>query len=236
MRDTDHSQLRVQYGSDSSIKTNNTNFRTFIKNPKNVTSTKSISIENTPTLPDSVLAYSTLDRNKPSFNKKTYLQSTQIRDYAINKNKESNEKSIEKEAQTQKNQSKSLQRFPDILKDKYSRNTTSIDGNNIIDVDYSYKAKSDASKQPVPTIKELSAKEEYLIKQYPKLIILKENLKTLNASEVEEIESRKSSNPSNVKRVEFILPEENYNELFPMRHFSYTYKRLLQVPNTFNKL
>ena len=49
---------------------------------------------------------------------------------------------------------------------------------------------------------------------------------------MEKIEPKDPNNPDNVKRVEFILSEENYEDLFPRRHLGYTYKRLLQVSVT----
>ena len=56
-----------------------------------------------------------------------------------------------------------------------------------------------------------------------------ETVKTLDNDEVDLIRPRRTANPENVKRVEFILSEENFDELFPRRHSSYTYTRLLQV-------
>ena len=46
---------------------------------------------------------------------------------------------------------------------------------------------------------------------------------------MEKVKPGESTNPDNVKRVEFILSEENYEDLFPRRHPSYTYRRLLQA-------
>ena len=106
---------------------------------------------------------------------------------------------------------------------------------NFIDVGNAYEAKSDSSELPLPSEKEISAREEYLLEKYPLLQKIKETVKTLDALEVEDIKPGKLSNPSNVQRVEFILPEENYNEIFPKRHFSYSYKRLLQVRDMLNK-
>ena len=54
-------------------------------------------------------------------------------------------------------------------------------------------------------------------------------VQTLDNDAVEEISPKRSSNPDNVRRVEFILSEENFEDLFPRRHRSYTYTRLLQV-------
>ena len=52
---------------------------------------------------------------------------------------------------------------------------------------------------------------------------------TLDNDVVEEIRAGRKENPDNVRRVEFIVTEENFEDLFPRRHKSYTYRRLLQV-------
>ena len=54
-------------------------------------------------------------------------------------------------------------------------------------------------------------------------------VKTLDNDEVEKIKPKRKENPDNVRRVEFILSEDNFEDLFPRRHRSYTYTRLLQV-------
>ena len=54
-------------------------------------------------------------------------------------------------------------------------------------------------------------------------------MRTLDNDEVDLIAPLRRDNPENVKRVEFILSEENFDDLFPRRHSSYTYTRLLQV-------
>ena len=105
---------------------------------------------------------------------------------------------------------------------------------NYVEVDPIFNEKSSSSIVQIPTMKDISQQEEYLTKQHPKLLALKENLKTLDASLVDIIEAGNVNNPPNVKRVEFILPEENYDELFPIRHRSYTYKRFLQVKKVEN--
>jgi len=81
----------------------------------------------------------------------------------------------------------------------------------------------------VPSEKEALLKEEYLTDQYPLFKKVKETVKTLDTKIVEKITPNDPENPDNVKRVEFILSEENYEDLFPRRHPSYTYKRLLQA-------
>ena len=81
----------------------------------------------------------------------------------------------------------------------------------------------------IPSKKEALLKEEFLKDQYPLFAKVKETVKTLDTDIVEKIKPKDPNNPDNVKRVEFILSEENYEDLFPRRHPSYTYKRLLQV-------
>jgi len=81
----------------------------------------------------------------------------------------------------------------------------------------------------VPSKKEALQKEEYLTGQYPLFAKVKETVKTLETKIVEKIEPKDPKNPDNVKRVEFIMSEENYEDLFPRRHQSYTYRRLLQA-------
>ena len=54
-------------------------------------------------------------------------------------------------------------------------------------------------------------------------------VQTLDNDAVEEIAPKRSANPDNVRRVEFILSKENFEDLFPRRHRSYTYTRFLQV-------
>jgi len=85
----------------------------------------------------------------------------------------------------------------------------------------------------IPTKKEALLKEEYLKDQYPLFAKVKETVKTLDTDIVEKIEPKDANNPDNVKRVEFILSEENYEDLFPRRHPGYTYKRLLQAIGKF---
>ena len=54
-------------------------------------------------------------------------------------------------------------------------------------------------------------------------------MRTLDTKLVELVSPGRRDNPGNVKRVEFILTEENYEDLFPRHHPSYTYRRLLQA-------
>ena len=88
-------------------------------------------------------------------------------------------------------------------------------------------------------IKELT--KEHLLKKRNPCIVIKltfivcffrevlKTVKTLDNDEVEKIKPKRKENPDNVRRVEFILSEDNFEDLFPRRHRSYTYTRLLQV-------
>ena len=81
----------------------------------------------------------------------------------------------------------------------------------------------------VPSVWEARQREERLKAEYPQFVKVKETVKTLDTKLVEKVTPGNRDNPDNVKRVEFILSEENYEDLFPRRHPSYTYRRLLQA-------
>ena len=81
----------------------------------------------------------------------------------------------------------------------------------------------------VPTLQEALEQESIFTSQYPYFKQVLQTVQTLDNDEVEKISPNRKDNPDNVKRVEFILNEENFEDLFPRRHRSYTYRRLLQV-------
>jgi len=85
----------------------------------------------------------------------------------------------------------------------------------------------------VPSEREALAREKQLKSEYPLFEKVKKTVATLDTKIVEAIEPRNKKNPDNVRRVEFILSEENYDDLFPRRHSSYTYRRLLQAIGKF---
>jgi len=94
----------------------------------------------------------------------------------------------------------------------------------------------DVAPQPVapvssspPSVWEARQREQDLKSQYPLFAKVKQTVRTLDTKVVEGVIPGSSTNPDNVKRVEFILSEENYEDLFPRRHPSYTYRRLLQA-------
>lgn len=81
----------------------------------------------------------------------------------------------------------------------------------------------------VPTLQEALDQEQRITAEYPYFREVLDTVKTLDNDEVEKISPNRRDNPDNVRRVEFILSEENFEDLFPRRHRSYTYTRLLQV-------
>lgn len=85
----------------------------------------------------------------------------------------------------------------------------------------------------VPSEREALQREKQLKLEYPLFEKVKKTVSTLDTKIVEEIEPRNPNNPDNVRRAEFILSEENYEDLFPRRHRSYTYRRLLQAIGKF---
>ena len=87
----------------------------------------------------------------------------------------------------------------------------------------------DFSSASVPTVWEARQREEALKAEYPQFAKVKETVKTLDTKLVERVAPGNTDNPDNVKRVEFILSQENYEDLFPRHHPSYTYRRLLQA-------
>ncbi|HAT8013665.1 TPA: chitinase, partial [Citrobacter rodentium] len=74
-----------------------------------------------------------------------------------------------------------------------------------------------SSSEPY-TIKasELAAKEKALT-DFPLMNAVKTSIATLPNSEVEKIEPGRAANPENVKRVENIISEQDWDYLFPMR-------------------
>merc|ERR1712183_837835 len=104
-----------------------------------------------------------------------------------------------------------------------------------------YEAHVFAPKQPKPSFDQGSVpsesqaleREKFLTEEYPLFEKVKETVRTLDTDEVEEIRPKRKENPDNVKRVELILSEENYEELFARRHPSYTYTRFIQAIGIF---
>lgn len=53
-------------------------------------------------------------------------------------------------------------------------------------------------------------------------------LRVLPDADVEAVRPGRADNPSNVRRVEAIVPEQSFDELFPVRHIKYSYENLLR--------
>ncbi len=62
---------------------------------------------------------------------------------------------------------------------------------------------------------------------------VKSSIQTLDNSAVEQIEPGRAANPANVKRVESILKEADWDYLFPMRAPEYTYSNFLKAIGKF---
>jgi len=92
-----------------------------------------------------------------------------------------------------------------------------------------FESKPSPSHGNQPSYREALEREQQIIKEYPLFQDVKRTVRTLDTDIVEKIAPGSETNPDNVQRVEFILSEDNFNDLFPRRHPSYTYKRLLQA-------
>lgn len=79
---------------------------------------------------------------------------------------------------------------------------------------------------------ELTAKEESLTNSL-EMVLVKESIRTLDNQEVEQIVPLRAENPSNVKRVESLMSEADFNYLFPNRLAQYTYINFLKAAGKF---
>lgn len=79
---------------------------------------------------------------------------------------------------------------------------------------------------------ELAAKEKALT-DFPLMNAVKSSITTLDNSEVEKIEPGRAANPENVKRVESVVSEQDWDYLFPMRAPEYTYSNFLKAIGKF---
>lgn len=94
----------------------------------------------------------------------------------------------------------------------------------------------------------LSSSEPYTIKQsdldkkekeltsFPEMAAVKASIATLSNDQVEAITVGRSANPENVKRVEKIVAEKDWNYLFPLRSPEYTYLNFLKAVGKFPAL
>ena len=79
---------------------------------------------------------------------------------------------------------------------------------------------------------DLAAKEKSLT-DFPLMNAVKSSIATLANSEVEKIEPGRAANPENVKRVESVISEQDWDFLFPMRASEYTYSNFLKAIGKF---
>lgn len=78
-------------------------------------------------------------------------------------------------------------------------------------------------------LSQLQADEQEIIAQAPEgLALVQESIETLDNDVVEAITVNSPSNPENVKRVESIVSEQQWEFLFPERHQNYTYLNFLK--------
>ncbi|MDR9890621.1 PKD domain-containing protein [Pseudenterobacter timonensis] len=80
------------------------------------------------------------------------------------------------------------------------------------------------------------AKKEKELTSFPLMQSVKATIRTLDNSLVEQIEPGKASNPANVKRVESILKESDWEYLFPLRAKEYSYSNFLKAVGKFPAL
>ncbi|MGR7275924.1 glycoside hydrolase family 19 protein [Klebsiella aerogenes] len=89
-----------------------------------------------------------------------------------------------------------------------------------------------ATETTTMTASELAAKEKALT-DFPLMEAVKSSIRTLDNAVVEQIEPGRAANPENVKRVEGMLSEQDWDYLFPMRAPEYTYSNFLKAIGKF---
>ncbi|MGR5944695.1 glycoside hydrolase family 19 protein [Enterobacter sp. C4G1] len=80
------------------------------------------------------------------------------------------------------------------------------------------------------------AKKEKELTDFPLMQSVKDTIRTLDNASVEQIEPGRASNPENVKRVEGILKESDWEYLFPLRAKDYSYSNFLKAVGKFPAL
>lgn len=93
-----------------------------------------------------------------------------------------------------------------------------------------------ASSEPYTMKASDLAKKEKELTSFPLMQSVKATIRTLDNSLVEQIEPGKASNPANVKRVESILKESDWEYLFPLRAKEYSYSNFLKAVGKFPAL
>ncbi|MCZ7841086.1 PKD domain-containing protein [Leclercia adecarboxylata] len=80
------------------------------------------------------------------------------------------------------------------------------------------------------------AKKKQALTDFPLMKSVKATIRTLDNALVEQIEPGKATNPDNVKRVESILKESDWEYLFPLRAKEYSYSNFLKAVGKFPAL
>ncbi|MGL4249140.1 MAG: glycoside hydrolase family 19 protein [Aeromonas sp.] len=97
------------------------------------------------------------------------------------------------------------------------------------------KPLSDGTTPVYMTQAELDAKEQALT-DFPAMEAVKASIATRDNLVVDAVQPGRADNPDNVKRVEGLLNESQFNYLFPLRAPEYTYRGLLQAAAKFPAL
>ena len=79
-----------------------------------------------------------------------------------------------------------------------------------------------------PPSKKAAEYRESQLTNTPLFEMVKASIATLDSAEVDRIAAGRSDNPENVKRVESILTEDQWDYLFAVRDPNYTYRRFEQ--------
>lgn len=95
--------------------------------------------------------------------------------------------------------------------------------------------KAESSEPYTMKASELAKKEKELT-DFPLMQSVKDTIRTLDNASVEQIEPGRASNPANVKRVEGILKESDWEYLFPLRAKDYSYSNFLKAVGKFPAL
>ncbi len=92
------------------------------------------------------------------------------------------------------------------------------------------------SSQPYTIKASDLAKKEKELTDFPLMKSVKDTIRTLDNAQVEQIEPGRAANPANVKRVEAILKESDWEYLFPLRAKDYSYSNFLKAVGKFPAL
>jgi chitodextrinase len=94
---------------------------------------------------------------------------------------------------------------------------------------------SSSASSGIPSLAQVNAKEAELTNS-PLMRAVQNSIRTLDNTSVTAVVPGRAANPSNVRRVESIVSEAEWNFLFPTRDASYTYVRFLQSVAKFQGL